>query len=183
MAEIPILHQAPRNPEWFIAAQGGGSSVVDFSTFLGFSYVNNASLPTKPVEKGQFITANKWANPYVVDVTIGKSGNAGEIKAMLESLESLVQSVELVDVVTPVRVFINGNIESIEYSFTGDETGPSMVMPKITIKEIRFFNASETTSDISSNNAKNAETGTGEVGGLNQGAQAESYASQWGLGG
>lgn len=121
--------------EWFISA--GGGSVTDFSSFLGFQYANESSVPEKAVEEGSFFSANKWDNPYDVVVDLAKHGEASDIGAFIDALEQYRGSTDLVSIVTPAKVFINGNIYGISFSWNNDETGPRMLVAKVAIKEIR----------------------------------------------
>jgi hypothetical protein len=144
------------NEAWYIAESGGsgnGKSIVDYSSFIGYQHSNQSSIPTKPVERGAFTSINKWSNPYEVDVEIAKHGTADEIADFLETLEKWRDSVDLVDVVTPSRVFLRANIYRINYTWNMDDTGPRLIIPKIGIREIRFVQSSASSTVIS--NPKN----------------------------
>ncbi len=149
--------------KWYIASSGGGSSIVEYSSFIGYQYKNESTIPTKPVEQGAFISANKWANPYEVEVEIAKHGTATEIQQFLEELERWRESVDLVDIVTPSRVFLRANIYRISYTWSMDEFGPRLVIPKISIREVRTAQTSMTSGALFANpmNAGNATTKTG----------------------
>lgn len=147
---------------WYIASSGGGGSIVDYSSFIGYQYANEASIPTKPVERGAFVSANKWANPYEVEVELAKYGGAAEIREFLEELERWRESVELVDIVTPSRVFLRANIYRISYVWSMDENGPRMVMPKLSIREILYSRQGAADGGIANPmNAGCADTVTG----------------------
>ena len=174
--------------DWFIAPTGGNSSIVDFDTCLGIRYKKGSGLPIKPVEKGSFFTANKWMWPFQVVVEMAKSSrdNSGsDLIQFMKDLEELLATVELVDVVTPYGVFKSANIFDLEYRFDNDETGVGMVVPVLTIQEVRIINTSVSTTDISQAGAKNADSVTTKDNGqvsAQQPSQQVSQAVQAGLG-
>ena len=155
--------------KWYIASSGGGSSIVEYSSFIGYQYKNESTIPTKPVEQGAFISANKWANPYEVEVEIAKHGTASEIQQFLEELERWRESVDLVDIVTPSRGFLRANIYRISYTWSMDEYGQRLVIPKISIREVRTAQSSMTTTGSSFANPMNAGNASTRTGGNIQG--------------
>lgn len=147
--------------DWFIAPTGGSSSIVEYDTCLGISYKSGAALPVKPVEKGSFFTANKWAIPFqaVIEIAKGTTDDGfSDLRELMNSLEEWKNSVELVDIVTPYKTFIHANIFDLEYRFDNEETGVGMVIPVITVQEVRLINSSVSTTDISQGGAKNADS-------------------------
>lgn len=143
--------------EWFIS--GGGGSVAEFSSFLGFEYDEEASIPEKAVEEGSFFSANKWDNPYVASVDLAKSGEPQEIGAFIDDLRKYKTSTDMVSIVTPAKVFINGNITKLSFSWNNDEHGPEMLIVKVGIKEVRPPGGSQESSSTGGGiaGAKNGE--------------------------
>lgn len=145
---------------WYISVTGGGQAIAEFDTFIGIRFQSSASLPILPVEEGSFFTANKWSNPFNAIVEMAKWGEVGSLNQMMVALERYKNSTDLVDIVTPYFTFINGNISSIEYEFSTDETGLGMVSPKIGVQEIKLIkkSASSITPVRTIDRAKNAES-------------------------
>lgn len=169
--------------DWFIAPTGGNSSIVDFDTCLGIRYKKGSGLPIKPVENGSFFAANKWAWPFQVVVEMAKSSrdNSGsDLIQFMKDLEEWLATVELVDVVTPYGVFKNANIFDLEYRFDNDETGVGMVVPVLTIQEVRLINTSVSTTDINQAGAKNPDSATTKDNGQVSAQPRQSWASKWG---
>lgn len=150
---------------WLVAANSGGAKILSYDSFVGMEYDKANALPEKPMEDGAFFTANKWALPYRAMVTLAKTGEASAIRDFIDALESLNGSTTLVSIVTPLRVFIDGNIEAIRYSFNNDDLGPRTVMPQISVKEVMFVRKSTATGKIAAGSSKNADIGDTVEGG------------------
>lgn len=161
--------------EWFIRS-AGGNNVVNYDGFMGFQYSNASSLPTTAIEEGGFNTTNKWDNPYNIVATIVKAGPPSELSDFLEQLEQLRHGTDFVELVTPARTFINGNIESINFTWTNDDTGPRMIEVQLGIREVRIVGSSSQNVGNSSggqiNNATNSECNNTVTSGRVQGEPA-----------
>lgn len=154
---------------WYIAKSGSLESIVEFDTCISMGYKSGAALPVKPVENGSFFTANKWTIPYqiVMELAVSRTnfstegdggGSERNLADIMNALERWKDSTDLVDVVTPYKTYIHGNIFDVEYRFDNDETGADMLVPMITLQEIRLINTSASTTEIKLSGAKNPDS-------------------------
>lgn len=153
---------------WIVSMKGGGADILGYDSFVGLEYEKSQALPEKPVEDGAFFTANKWSKPYRVTLTLAKGGDAAAIREFITRLEKYNESIDLVDVVTPLKVFVNGTIESVRYSVGNDEYGPRLVMPRITIKEVLPTRSASTGGEIRFGKTKIADLADTATNGLQQ---------------
>lgn len=99
---------------WTITGADGQSLAV-FDTFFGCDYRGESKVASKPVENGGFASYNKSASPDIVNVALGKTGKSAELTALLDALQQLRDSVDLVSVVTPEKTFLDYSLESYDY--------------------------------------------------------------------
>lgn len=146
--------------EWYIRATAGGFPVVQFTTFLEMKFKSGAALPIMPVADGAFFTANKWAMPYNALVRGAVAGDNYVLNHVMIMLERYKREVDLVDIVTPYYALLRGNIYDIDYEFDNDQTGVGMIIPTISIQEIRLVRKSVTSMQDTAKLrlAKNAES-------------------------
>ena len=72
---------------WNIYDHKTDSQITSFDTFLGYTYQDNASIPSHPIESGSFSTYNKVADPARITVVLAKSGFPAEVRYTLEDFE------------------------------------------------------------------------------------------------
>lgn len=118
--------------EWLIS----GTSVTEYSAFLGYQYTKSAGVPEKAVEEGGFYTANKWETSYRVRVQLAKDGTPQAIGEFLEELERLLASTALVTVITPSRVYIDATVFGLDYDWSS-ENGARLCIADVSLQEVR----------------------------------------------
>lgn len=135
---------------WNIYDHKTDREITSFDTFLGYTYQDDASIPSHSIEEGGFSTYNKIVDPATITVILAKSGFPAEIRYTLEDLERYAQSTDTIDIVLPFRSYLNYNISSISHSIQeGDAVSRLVVELKLT--EIRETTLTYTTVRISSN--------------------------------
>lgn len=141
---------------WNIYDHKTDNQITSFDTFLGYTYQNNASIPSHPIESGSFSTYNKVLDPARITVVLAKSGFPAEVRYTLEDLERYAQSTDTIDIVLPFRSYLNYNISGISHSIQeGDAV--SRLIVELTLTEIKETSLSYTTvrnsaSKVSSGN-------------------------------
>jgi hypothetical protein len=135
---MPVQYNSASQLQWYIAKTGSNDVIASFDTFIGMRYSKDASLPMKAVEEGSFFAANKWEKPYEIQVEIAKQEREkGDLQDFISALDSIQLGIDLVDVVTPYKAFIKANVERITYGWSNDENGVALVIPTLTLIEIR----------------------------------------------
>ena len=78
-----------------------GSEAVPFDTFFSVDVVNEGKVTQYPTEPNSFASYNKVQSPGTINVTVGLTGGAMERSAVVDRLQELVASTELLSIVTP----------------------------------------------------------------------------------
>ena len=99
---------------WTVTDKDGQALAV-FDVFFGCDYRGESKVASKPVENGGFASYNKSASPDIVNVALGKTGKPTELTALLDALQQLRDSVDLVSVVTPEKTFLDYSLEAYDY--------------------------------------------------------------------
>ncbi|MCV6799837.1 hypothetical protein OII53_28035 [Achromobacter ruhlandii] len=122
-------------PRWGLYNQNGIAAVI-FDTFLGIRFRNGSRISSFPVEQGSFSSFNKVDTPFDVALRFAHSGDMTSRGELLEMLEGLKASVELLSVVTPEIVYPSANVVGYSYE-RGPRTGPSQLIFDIYVEEVR----------------------------------------------
>lgn len=171
--------------EWsnWLLADTRGTTLTDFSSFLGWRLKGDSNVTYDPVEKGYFVAYNKIIMPFEGTVTLAKSSKSpADLQKVLDTLEALRTSTETFSIVTPLREYKNLNLLSYEYKF--EENGAtSLLIVDLALIEVREVESSysdvvvssgggaittsdaENPSDTSTQNtgSKNTEDGNDEL--------------------
>lgn len=94
------------------------------------------NLPNYPMEDGAFQSYNKVKEPYDIKVKMSIGGNAAKLDAFLKTLDVLVASLKLYDVVTPDAMYVNANIHHYDFQRTATN-GVGLLTVTVWAKEIR----------------------------------------------
>lgn len=120
---------------WTITGADGQALAV-FDTFFGCDYRGESKVASKPVEQGGFASYNKSASPDIVNVALGKTGKPSELTALLETLQQLRDSVDLVSVVTPEKTFLDYSLEAYDYQRSAS-AGVDRLLVSMRLVEVR----------------------------------------------
>lgn len=115
---VRLFLGAPAAP-WGIYS--GGSPVVTAESVLAFDYRKQFSLSDYPVERGGFEDFDKVELPYDIIFRFVKGGGPGSHRAMLQSIDAAIRSLNLYTVVTPDATYQNVNITHMDYSRNGQQ--------------------------------------------------------------
>lgn len=112
--------------------------VLTPDTFLEFSYRNESAVADYPIQQGSFVSYDKVANPFEIVLRVAKGGNTAERQKFLDKLESLAGDLELYDIVTPERSYLNVNIVRYEVARRREAGAYWLSEVDIYFREIRF---------------------------------------------
>lgn len=121
---------------WTVNDEDSGQPLLEFDAFIALDYVQDAKVPQQPIEQGSFAAYNKVGTPYMLKVTLARSGSAGELKTFCDALEELAAGTRLVSVVTPERVYRSANVTGLRWQRTA-ESGADRVIAELILDEIR----------------------------------------------
>lgn len=146
---------------WTITGADGQALAV-FDTFFGCDYRGESKVASKPVEQGGFASYNKSVSPDIVNVALGKTGKPSELTALLETLQQLRDSVDLVSVVTPEKTFLDYSLEAYDYQRSAS-AGVDRLLVSLRLVEVRQVSPDYSSEQIPSPK-KSADKGSKNAG-------------------
>lgn len=155
-ADGPSLGADPGFPKWAILNDAGAPAIVPDS-MVSVDYAKEWNVSDYPTEAGAFESYNKVERPYELRVTVSKGGLIADRAAFLTAIKTVESSLALYSVVTPERVYENGNLVHVDYRRASSQ-GAGMIMADLHFQEIRVT----ATATFSNSNAK-SPTAAGPV--------------------
>ena len=135
----------PLLTQWGFVMESGEIPIVPDS-FIDFEYREEHKIPNYPVEDGGFASYNKVALPFDVRVTVSCNGNGTMTKEdFLTAIESLINSLTLLNVITPNKIYTNCNLIHVDYRREAKQ-GVSLIIAKLYFQEVRITQASVVTT-------------------------------------
>lgn len=128
--------------------------VVVPDSFLTFGIRNEYSVSDYPVQRGAFMSYNKVANPYEPFVRMSKGGSLQERKAFLDSLDAIVGTLDLYDILTPEKTYLGVNVLRYELVREGAKGAYFFSAVDLYFREIRQVESVYTTSSADTANAQ-----------------------------
>lgn len=152
IADLLSINGAQAGPQWGLFKDG--LPVVTADNVLSFDFRQDFRISDYPVEQGAFESYNKVQMPFDVRLQFSTGGSVGKRQAMIDSVDSIIGSLELFDAVTPEKVFtsLNPVHQSIRRT---SRAGAGMVVIDLYCREIRvtatqqFTNNQQTTTGSS----------------------------------
>lgn len=123
-------------PVWGIFQNGNQVLNPAPDSIISLDFKKEWSLPNYPQELGAFQSYNKVTMPYDARIRMTKGGLGGVRNAFLESVDTIAASLDLYDIVTPDRTYLNANIN--HYDITRSAVnGVELLTVDIYLTEIR----------------------------------------------
>jgi hypothetical protein len=158
LAEDLIALAAPFGvQQWGIFLDGVPVIIAD--SVQTFDFKTDRRISNYPVEQGGFESYNKVSLPYDVRVRYATGGSAADRANLIDSVEAIIDSLDLFDVVTPEKVYTSANPVHYDYRRT-NVNGVGLLQIDIFLEEIRV------TASQSFSNTK-SPTGAAPVAGGN----------------
>lgn len=132
--DAPELKGSSGTPAWGIFK--GGTLVLEPDSIVAVDYQREFRIADYPIEEGGFESYNKVATPYDIRVTVTKGGKLAERQQFLDTIDGLLQSLELYTIVTPDRSYPGGNIARADYSRKA-ANGAGMLTVDLHVQEVR----------------------------------------------
>lgn len=123
--------------KWGIVDKSGSAVIVPDS-FVDFEFREERKIPNYPIEQGSFQSYNKVALPFDCRVTVSCSGNGKMSKqAFLTAVQALLNSLDLVSVVTPNVTYNNCNLVHVDYRREARQ-GATLILAQLWFQEVRI---------------------------------------------
>ena len=139
-----LVVQPSDAPKWGIFDKSGARVLVPDSV-VGFSFMNEFRISDYPLEAGAFESYNKAAMPFDARMVMTKGGKTSDRQIFLDTLDILISSLDLVDVVTPDKIYYNANIIHYDYE-RGSKNGMQLLTVSVFLREIRLASSADTST-------------------------------------
>lgn len=156
-------------------------AVVVPDSFGEFTYRNEFTTSDFPVEQGQFASYNKVAHPFEVSVRMYKGGTKESRQEFLDSIDAIVGDLNLYDIMTPEKVYLNVNVTRFEVARRGASGAYFFSEVDLYFRVIRQVSSSYTSTSVSTENAKNADAVSVQNNGVKQAQTTTASPSDVGL--
>lgn len=122
-------------PQWGIFDQSNNPVIIADSV-VAVDYKQGWHIADYPIEQGDFASYNKVATPFDARVTFTQGGTESDRAAFLAAIEAAAASLDLYNVVTPEKTYLNANIEHYDYRRTS-RNGVGLLTVDVGLVEIR----------------------------------------------
>ena len=150
--------------------------VAQADSVVDFGYRNEARISNFPVQAGSFANYNKVASPFEVMIRMTKGGTLADRTTFLAAIETASKSLDLYDVVTPEKTYINSNIQGYSYRREA-RNGANLIIVDLIILEIRQVTAQYSTVSTKNSSLSSAVPPT-NVGKIQAQAPSQSLLSK-----
>jgi hypothetical protein len=130
--------------------------VVVPDSFLEFAYREEYSVSDYPVQDGGFASYDKVANPFEMFVRMSKGGSLQQRTAFLQSIDAIVGTTDLFDIITPEKTYLNVNVIRHEVSRRGRRGAYFLTEVDLYFRQIREVTATYSSTAVVTPNAQDA---------------------------
>jgi hypothetical protein len=146
-----------------------GFPIIDFDSFLAMDLRQDNPISDYPVELGGFQSYDKVQLPIEIRVRLAAGGSVASRALFLQSIEAVMNTVDLYDIVTPERVYLGYNFTHRDFRRAADQ-GNGLITVDLWLTEVResqqaAFVNTQTPSGAGQQNIGNVQPqgGTGTV--------------------
>lgn len=138
-----------------VTIESDRTAVVKPDSFGEFTFRNEWSVVDVPLQDGEFASYNKVNQPYEIMVRMYKGGTKEARQAFIDSIIAIAGDLQLYDIVTPEKVYLNVNVTRWEQSRRGARGAYFLSEVDLYFREIRTVTAAYTTTAVTTSNAQN----------------------------
>ena len=156
-APVDFLFQATKAaPVWGVF-NTGGAQVINADNVMAFDYRGEYSVSNFPVQQGAFASYNKVAHPFDTSVILTKGGSESDRTAFLLQCETVANSLDLYNIITPEKQYLNVNATRMELS-RKDVKGAFFVIVELFFTQIVQVDAQYSANGTQATSTANAST-------------------------
>lgn len=126
----------PGRPGNWALYNADGEVAVPFDVFIACTAKSENKITQNPTEKGAFADYNKTSSPISLGVILAQTGSSEALAQTLDRLDALVESTELLSLVTPEKTFLEYSLTSYDYD-RKTENGVDRLLVSLVLEEIR----------------------------------------------
>ena len=143
-------------PQWGIYLDG--VPVLTYDNQVNFGYSQEWQISTYPVEQGSFFNYDKVQKPAEIRCRFSSGASVLNRQAMLQSIDAVMNTTDLYDVVTPEETYIGFNFIRREYDREAANVG--LVVIDLIMMEVIESATAQFQNTQSPSNASQVSTGT-----------------------
>ena len=142
-------------PQWGVFLDGAPVIIAD--TVADLEYRQEWTISDYPTEDGAFQSFNKVQVPFQGRVRFLAGGSMAARETLLASIEAIAGDLNLYDIATPERVYVNANVIRYDYRRVAQD-GVSLLAVDVSLQEVRLadsggtFNATQAPSGADQSN-------------------------------
>lgn len=166
-AEIPLLVPLVSDvlglfidlfaPRWGLFRDGFPVIIAD--SVISFDFKRNAAVATFPIEQGGFESYDKVDLPFDLHFRFSMGGLDADRSELIESVEAAFNSLDLLDAVTPEKVYTGVNIVHYDYRRLSNN-GVGLLIIDTWCTQIRVNTAAAFSDTKSPNGTQTTDAGT-----------------------
>lgn len=147
-----------------------GEPVVIAESVTSFEYKKHATIASFPVEGGIFENYDKVSRPFDVRLQFTTGGTLADRQALRDSADAAVDSLDLMDAVTPLKTYVSVNPVYCDYRHT-NVNGVGLLIVDMFCEQVRatatssFSSGSQQGASSASASTDSSSSGGGGSGG------------------
>lgn len=128
--------------------------VIEPDSVLDFGYKNEVDVPDYPVQNGSFLNYNRVNLPYEASVRLSKGGSETDRYTFLEQIDTLMNSLDLYQIITPERVY--KDVSPIRFELVRRGAAGAFFLTEVDLffREIRTVIQTYTQTSVTTQNAR-----------------------------
>lgn len=149
-----LWRSAATQPKWGIFKASNGDQAIVPDNIAAFENRNEARVADFPVQAGAFASYNKVQVPFELVVRLTKSSDLDGRARFLAAIDTAYKSLDLYNVLTPERTYLDVNITRYEVTRRGGGGAFYLTDVDLFFREIRQVAAQYSTSAAATRNAQ-----------------------------
>ena len=113
-----------------------GASVIAFDSTVAFDLRQDNPISDYPVEEGGFQSYDKVQLPTEIRLRLACGGSVTKRQTFLQTIESVMNTVDLYDIVTPEMVYLGYNFTHRDFRRKADQ-GNGLIIADLWLTEVR----------------------------------------------
>lgn len=136
-----------------------GAQVVAVDNVVSVEWKGEYRIADYPIEEGGFESYNKVKVPYDARLVLSRGGIDADRTDFLDSLETILASLELYTVTTPEKTYQNANVVHVDYDRSAKK-GAGLISADVWVQEVRVAVAPAFSSTQQPSGADPVNSGT-----------------------
>lgn len=158
VSRLQSQNQQTQFPVQWTILDTAGQQAFDFDVFMQQNVKTEVKITQMPVEGGSFVSYNMVQAPTEINCVLARQGRSDELNVYIDALFEMVNSTDLVSVVTPDREYRNMKLVSLSFDRTID-TGSDVIFAECSFQEVRQITSQYTNAKVASKISRGRQQG------------------------